>query len=262
MNPGKRVEREYELELEYRMKGLSSRQARHKAKVQYVREYIQYLKGSEPAEYARLQKMLTDKDFAAQEHQRRERERYSEVYTRQERAMRALVGVGLPMPFIAADDFVAFRSWTVNSGGGLQGIGAGSNYEWKEVNFADVVPTEWNGHGFYSWRINAQSMVTGGIAGYFNGKAAGLIALSGKVVEHEDGVLRAECARIRCIWYLSNVPAEAYLDVPWLMKAYPATPIFVTTKGRAADALFRVAVMLEWRDGEDFIESFGMRGQW
>jgi len=254
-------DRERELEREYILQGMSYKRARSQAKARYVREYVGYLRIEDPTEYARLQKMLNNTDFAESERQRRERERYLEVHTRRERALRALVDVGLPLPFIAADDFVAFRSWTINGGGRIQGVGAGSGYEWKEVNFADCVPTEWNQHGFYCWRINAQTLVTGGIGGYFDGRAAGLVALSGKIVEHADGVLRAECARIRCIWYLPNVPADAYLEVPWLRAAYPTTPLFVTTKARAADALLRIAVMLEWRDGEDFVESFGMRGQ-
>lgn len=276
----KRAARIVELEREYQLKGCSLRQARRKAETQYVHEYVGRLKVENPVEYARLQRLVQDPGFAIEERRRQWQECEAEVHTRAARAARALVSAVVPVCQIPVDDYVAFRSWTVNAGGWLQGVGAGSSYEWREFNVADRVPTRWNQNGLYSYRIDPQSLITGGLGNHFNGKCVGLVSVSGKVLEHDDGVIRAEVARILCLWYIAPNPSDAYVEVPQLLRSYPVVPLFVTTRRLAVEALFKIGVVLMWRrekgfgdeivfardpdetDDEEFDESFGVRCQW
>jgi hypothetical protein len=258
--------RERELFAEYVQRGYDVPHARSMAKKRYMGEVIRGLKVSDPAKYAELmQRVENEKLECSFEVDRREAlERLRRrALTAADRAKVAVVSTVLPVPSLDPSDYIAFREWTVNETGCLYGAGYGSHYRWKAFNVASAVPRLSNEVGLYAVRIDAQSMVTGGIGCHFNGKAAGLVALSGDVIEHDDGVLRAECARILCIWYIPGNTVEAYNDVPMLMVVYPTTPLYVTTKQLAAEALFRVAVALmglRYHEN-DFVQDFGMRGQ-
>jgi len=257
-------DRERELFVEYLERGYDEPHARNMAKRRYMSEVIRALKVSDPARYAELMQRVQNEQIerALEADRRTEQEqlRLRRTKSVHERASVAMIGTTLPLPLLDSSDYIAFREWQLDDYGCLRGAGYGASYRWKEFNVANAVPRPRNDVGLYAVRIDAQSMVTGGISCHFGQKAAGLVALSGDVVEHDDGVLRAECARILCIWYMPQAAAEAYSDLPTLMAVYPTTPVYVTTKRLAAEALFRVAVgLIGMRYHEDdFVQSFGM----
>lgn len=63
----------------------------------------------------------------------------------------------------------------------------------SSVIWADKIPTAANSHGIYAWRL---PVIEGLLRGYNAGTLTGMVELSGQVVVHEDGILRAECCRI------------------------------------------------------------------
>lgn len=264
MDDKTRAEREQELYLKCRGQGHSSYRAHVLAERQYVSEYVSDMVKNRPEELALLrQKVACEAQKGierAEEARRLEDVRRRCAMTYEGRARQALICEGLVLPPISRSDFVAFRSWDVSEGGRLHGVGVGSGYEWCEVNISDIVPTEWNQSGLHAYRVDPECLIVGGVGGHIGSKCCGLVALGGDVVEHADGVFRAEYARLLCLWYVM-AGADAYSDVPSLQEHYPTTPLFVCTRRQVTEALFVVAAARVAR-GEGFVESFGMEGQW
>jgi len=235
------------------------------ARQKQLRQQVRYLKENDPAAYARLMQRVQEIQ-AEEEAQQREAQEQLRLAEERERLKRrrvegAVICSGIPLPAGLLrrsevdveglpleggcdEALLAVRSWDVDGYGRLHGVGAGSQYRWEEFNVADQAPNERNTNGFYSVKLDSYGIIFGGINNYIaRARCCGLILLSGKVVEHADGVLRAECATIKCIWY-TGCAAEVYFDVPMLMKNYPTTPVYVCTQRQVADALIMIVNLM------------------
>lgn len=248
---------------EYRSQGKSRAQARNMANRRFMTDVIRDLRTNQPEKYARLvqktreleveeaQRLSDQQEFKRLQAELRGVARY--------RLEHSLTCCGVPLPSFdlspliidgycgeqGADQVVvSFRQWNITASGHLHGIGVGSNYMWKEVNFANQVPSERNQNGLYSIRLDPHGLLTQ--AGSYVGDYCGLLELRGTVLEHEDGVLRSEYARILCVWVTEDGPT-VFETVPVLYHNYPDTPIFVCTRRQVAEALFRVVAMQEFR---------------
>lgn len=241
----------YRFYQEYLSKGYDDARARHYAKQKAERRMIADLKANSPEVYAQIQEEVRREEERKQQAQLQlqreqyaagQRRRHMSEYTRC--AQVALTCTDVSVPPIAPTDFVSLRVWCLSDAGRLRGVGVGHDYLWQEVNFADKVPTERNGHGLYSIRIDPHGLLHGGAGNYLSGaKCVGLIRSGGKIIEHDDGVLRSEYARILCIWYLGG-GAAAYVDIPALKELYPTTPVTVCNSRGVADVLFMIATGL------------------
>jgi len=247
---------------EYRSQGKSRAQARNMANRRYMTDVIRDLRTSQPEKYAQL--VQKTKDLEVEEAQRLADRRQYELRqaelrkSARSRLEQSLMCCGVPLPSFDVSPLVtegycgeqgtdqvlvSFRKWDITSMGWLHGIGMGSSYLWKEVNFADKVPTESNGNGLYSVQLDPNGLLNQ--AGSYVGNYCGLLELRGHVLEHGDGVLRSEYARILCIW-VTLCDSEIFGSVPRLVANYPCTPIFVCTRRQVAEALFRVTAMTEF----------------
>lgn len=248
----------------YYEKNYSRAQARNMANRRYMTQVIADLKTNSPEKYAMLQQKVKEREVEeAQERlEQVEYERRKDETRRNARYQleHSVMCTGTPLPefclkpmevdelVVAGGEMgtdrclVSFRQWNVASDGYLHGIGVGSHYAWKEINFADRVPANHNDHGMYSIRLDPNGLLTN--AGSYMGDYCGLLELRGTIIEHDDGVLRAEWARILCIWVTKCDPA-VYVTIPYLLKRYPSTPVFVCTRRQVADALFKVTSILE-----------------
>jgi len=167
------------------------------------------------------------------------------------RVTKALICARIPLPNIKTMDgeIVAFRKWLYSTDGLLKSTA--TDYVWQELNFADNPPTAKNAHGLYATRIDPIGVSNNGMANYYLRSDAlgqplgiecnGLVKLSGTVIEHEDGILRAECAKILCIWITAN-NSYLYQFMPRIYANYPNTPIFVCTRKQVTEALFMIAM--------------------
>jgi len=236
-----------------------------------TRQAIRLLKENDPAAYAKLMQRVQEMQ---QEEERRhqellENQRLAEERTRlkRQRIEGAVMCVGVPIPLglfskpevlectgmaiegETEEVLLAVRSWDVDGHGYLHGVGAGSSYKWREFNVADKVPTAHNGNGLYAVKLDPHGVIFGGISNYISrAKCCGLISVSGRVLDHTDGVMRAECATIKCIWYIGN-EAEVYFDVPLLMQHYPTTPVYVCTQNQVAEALIMIVGWMTAKGG-------------
>ena len=246
----------------YRSQGKSWGQARNMANRRYMTDVIRDLKTNQPEKYAQLVQKTKDLETEEaqklsdlQKFERRQAERRKQFRYRLEHSVMC---TGVPLPSfnlspLVVDGYcgeqgtdqvvVSFRRWEMLPEGRLHGIGMGSSYVWKEVNFVDKVPSERNENGLYSVRLDPNGLLTQ--AGSYVGDYCGLLELRGTVLEHEDGVLRSEYARILCIWVTLCDP-KIFETVPMLFHNYPSTPIFVCTKRQVAEALFRVVAIQEF----------------
>ena len=247
---------------DYRSRGYSRGQARHMAKRRYMTDVIRDIRKNQPEKYAELLQRIVDNTLEEERELqgRTEAERRVEEIRRTAtvRFRNALMCTGLFLPEfnlapVEAEGYwgesgcesaiVSFRKWEIECGGLLHGVGVGSGYSWREINVSDVVPDLWNGHGLYSIMLDSNGLMSN--ANAYVGDYCGLLELRGKVVDHEDGVLRAEWARILCIWVTLCSP-EVYSAVRLLYANYPSTPIYVCTKRQVREALFRVTAWQEF----------------
>jgi len=122
---------------------------------------------------------------------------------------------------------LAYRAWKMDIKGSLSPSIIRNADTWEnEVAFADQPPTTYNQYGLHATRIeywNRNSYNTQGLSG--------IVDLFGKVVEHSDGVMRAECARVKTIFILvdsTNELVNLITGVYELMHhQYPNTPIYM-----------------------------------
>ena len=245
-------------------KGYNRAQASNMAHRRYMTQVIADLKTNHPEKYALLQQKVKDLEQKEIE-ERQDREAFERQRAEVRRAGRyqlehSLMCTGVPLPefnlspleveeLVACGEqgtdrcLVSFRQWNVSTDGLLHGVGVGSGYAWKEINFADQNPEDCRDHGLYSVRLDPHGLLTN--AGNYVGDYCGLLELRGTIVEHDDGVLRAEYARILCIW-ITLCSMDVFLTVPQLHAKYPSTPLFVCTRRQVADALFKVTAILEF----------------
>ena len=247
---------------EYCLQGRSRAQALNLANRRHMTDVIRDLRTTQPEKYAQLVQKTKELEVGEaqrlsdiQEFERRQAELRGQLRYRLEHS---LMCCGVPLPPLnlsplVVDGYcgeqgtdqvvVSFRQWDITPFGHFHGIGSGSEYVWKEVNFADRVPSERNNNGLYSVRLDPNGLLIR--AGSYIGDYCGLLELRGTILEHEDGVLRSEYARILCVW-VTLCDSKIFGTVPMLWRNYSNTPIFVCTKRQVAEVLFWVVAMQEF----------------
>lgn len=123
---------------------------------------------------------------------------------------------------------VAYRAWKMKVKGALSPSITWSEDAWsKEVAFADQPPSRNNHNGLHATRIEYWKKNT------YGDFVSGLIDCYGKVVEHEDGVIRAECARILMILLTITDESQTMLlmtgALDLLKYRYPCTPVYMVS---------------------------------
>lgn len=122
---------------------------------------------------------------------------------------------------------VAYRAWKMSEGGYLSPAIRTTSGVWKEVMFADEIPKMGSSHGLHATRLPYYE------TNNYGDSYCGIVDLYGRVVEHADSVLRAECARIMCIIVdISNnddIVRMATGTYEMLRKAYPNVQVYLMT---------------------------------
>jgi hypothetical protein len=202
-----------------------------------VREAIKRLRTEDPAKYNELLKRARDYEYDRQQRLKELEEERRKLEAERHRRLRYPVVVGLPeVPRVRG--VLAFRVWDFEAGGLRSTV---RRYFWKEVNFADHVPTASNQSGFYCIKLTGLGVLSTGAAYFGMGRqgVSGFVELLGHVVEHEDGVLRAEVARLVCL-FVTPEGIEASPDiVSTLRRLYPVTPVYVLLPEQLADVVMR-----------------------
>lgn len=222
-----------------------------------MREAVARLQRDDPKRYAELLKRAKDVGYdnkircVAEESRRRERE---EEYRRRNeeklRVRRLPVIVGLPnVDMSRVSGMVAFRVWHCDA------VGLASTamrYHWKELNFADKVPTSHNQSGFYCIKLTGLGVLTTGADYFDTGRqdVSGFIELRGKVLEHSDGILRAEVAKLICLFVTSENESIGSV-VGHLYELYPLTPVFVLNPEQLADVVMREVLRQKYVRGQE-----------
>ena len=147
---------------------------------------------------------------------------------------------------------LAYRAWDMKIKGSLSPSILHSDIAWsKEVAFADQPPHSSNHHGLHATRLENWEN------NRYSNFVSGIVDLYGKVVEHEDGVLRAECARIACLFITITNQNQLILlitGVHDLLKYnYPNTPIYMVSTYQKKLFLWR-EVLVNYRAIPTIIE--------
>ncbi len=204
---------------------------------QMMSEAIRKYKEDNPGAFADLQRRAKDASYDSQvllkkmvdlEKNRREMEF--------ERLNKPVIA-GLPdIDMTGVRGLVAYKTWQFD--GHLHSTAM--SYWWRELNIADKVPSKDNPSGFYCVKLSSLGVITTG-SSYFNSYAlrsvSGFVELSGTVIEHYDGVLRAEIAKLLCLFVVANNPRVEHI-VRSLYENY-ITPVYVLNPEQLADVLFR-----------------------
>lgn len=217
---------------------------------------IEKLQSLDPAKYAELLKRAQDDNYDArvrreemEKHQRELEEIRQRVELERMRVLSCPVIAGLPdIDMSRVHGIVAFRVWHYDNWG-LKSTAM--RYHWKELNFADVVPNDHNQGGFYSIKLTGLSVLTSG-ASYFDtglNDVSGFVELRGHVVEHDDGILRSEVARLLCLFVTSDNDNIGNI-VKRLCVLYPTTPVFVLNPEQLADVVMREVLRQRYLGGE------------
>jgi len=220
-----------------------------------MKEAIERLQQMEPARYAELLRRARDEEYdhkvqqvAAREAQVKLDEELRRVAL--EKASRFSKPVIAALPSIPESrGIVAFRVWNYN-GYGLRSTAM--NYQWKEVNFADMVPERHNNHGLYCIKLTGLGVLTTGSSYFGTGRqnVSGFIELLGNVVEHTDGVLRAEVAKLICL-FVTSENEHISTVVGALHELYPVTPVFVLNPEQLADVVMREVLRQRYVRGQE-----------
>ena len=156
--------------------------------------------------------------------------------------------VGLPnIDMSCVRGVVAYRTWSFD--GRLKSTAM--QYCWKELNFADRIPTEFNNSGFYCIKLSSLGVMTTGssyFSSYGRRGVSGFVELLGEVVEHTDGVLRAEVAKLICLFVTSD-NSNLVWTVKRLHEEY-VTPIYVLNPEQLADVVIREVLRRKYYGGE------------
>ena len=123
---------------------------------------------------------------------------------------------------------LAYRAWDTKIKGSLSPSVMHENPTWlHECAFADAMPDTNPEHGLYATRLELWR--SNGYADF----VCGLVDLYGKIIEHSDGILRAECARIKCIFLLVTSENSNVLMLTGVYESfkltYPLVPIYIFT---------------------------------
>ena len=206
-------------------------------------EAIKKLQLEDPERFVELSKRAQDSVYDAKvkrEKQEEAAKKYIELQklTEFEKARRLNMPVIVDLPNISqVRGMVAFRVW------GYDRLGLRStvmSYHWREVNFADKVPGCHNQSGLYCIKLSSLGVLTAGVSYFGTGRqnVSGFIELLGRVEEHTDGVLRAEVARLMCLFVTSENSVIGSI-VGQLHELYPVTPVFVLNPEQLADVIMR-----------------------
>jgi len=209
---------------------------------------IEELRSEDPGKFALLQKRAKDSQYdAAYRCEEEQKLREAAEFERVTRFNKPVV-VGLPdIDMRGVRGIVAYRTW--NFDGRLKSTAM--PYHWKELNFAGVVPTERNNSGFYCIKLTSLGVMTTG-SSYYNSygrsNVSGFVELLGTVVEHGDGVLRAEVAKLICLFVTSD-NNNLVSTVRSLHENY-ITPVYVLNPEQLADVVLREVVRQKCYGGE------------
>lgn len=102
---------------------------------------------------------------------------------------------------------IAFREWQLRieegtpANGGLRPITFSSHCEWGKVMYADRVPTVSNSNGLYARKLVPELIIGYGSYGRNKNEPVwGFVELTGRILEHGDGVYRAERAEVVALY--------------------------------------------------------------
>ena len=123
---------------------------------------------------------------------------------------------------------LAYRAWKMEIRGCLSPAIMSTSDAWKnEVAFADCTPTVDNRSGLHATRLERWTNNS------YGDYISGIVDLYGKVIEHADGVLRGECARIQMLMIEikdSNQAVTMLTGVYELLRnRYPNVPVHIIT---------------------------------
>jgi len=175
--------------------------------------------------------------------------RFEEEKLRRERLQRMPVCSFLPeLDHSQIRGLVALRTWDYTSQGKLKSTAM--SYFWKDVNISNKIPTDTNMNGLYTIKLDEEGLMTRAntYSFYHASNVCGLIELRGIIKEHSDSVLRAEWAKIICIFlnaHSSPEPLESQIRA--LRENYIA-PIFAITPKQLSQILFREVIFNQMRN--------------
>ena len=257
---------EFDIQFEkYRSQGFDICEAQRRAK-QYmyhhkrnaeqmaIRNAIELLKVEEPKKYAEIMyKVEHAEEIEAKKREEAVRLRKEQIRLEELRHFKfkhSLVVAGVPdIDFSGVEGMIAFRAWNVkphirtDEGGLFLGSTAMST-SWNSQMIADKIPTGNNNNGLYCVRLDPLGLMTRA-ASYF-GEVCGLLELRGKVLEHTDGIVRAEWARIICIFIQAGEKTEHIYG--GLLQSYPTVPMYVLHREQIAEVLLRVTVLQSMKE--------------
>lgn len=105
---------------------------------------------------------------------------------------------------------VATRLWHMNTDNSLHSISIGYSYI-NSVIISDVIPSDTNKSGFYANKLGYGSDSITFLNTPLSSYIFGLVEMSGKFIEHTDGIIRAE--RMRMLLLISNVSLKDRQDI-------------------------------------------------
>jgi len=149
--------------------------------------------------------------------------------------------------------FLAYRAWDMQVKGSLSpSISWVQGDAWtNEVAFADEPPSRDNHHGLHATRLENWEN------NRYSKTISGLVDLYGAVIEHEDGVMRAECARIICLFIEVTGNNQIILLTTGLhdllRKNYPNVPVYPVSPYQKKLILWR-EVLVNYRAIPTIIE--------
>ncbi len=208
---------------------------------------IKRMKLEDPKKWAELMyKVEHAAEFEAELEEKRRIEQASQARLAEQGRFKfrhGLVTTGIPnIDFTDVEGMIAFRTWnlkrTVTEDGLFLGSTAMSTV-WKPVMIADRIPAKGNDSGLYCVRLDPLGLMTR--ASYYMGDVSGLLELRGRILEHTDGVVKAEWARIICVFLQANKNTETVYS--GLSQTYPTVPMYVLHKEQIAEILLRVTMM-------------------
>jgi len=208
-----------------------------------VRDAINRMKVDDFKKYAELvyrathEEEIEAKELEEEQHIRRER-----LY----KFGHSLVVTDIPVLWLSGvEGMVAFRTWDVSeSEDGLFLRSTSMGSVWESQMIADKIPTAQNSSGLYCVKLDPLGLMTK--ASYYLDGVCGLVELRGKVLEHTDSVVRAEWARIICVFIQPNAKTE--VNYGGLRQSYPTVPFYVLHTEQIAEVLVRVTMLQSMRE--------------
>lgn len=205
---------------------------------QQMQDAIERFRVENPEKFAELQKRAQDAQYDRRCREAEEKSLLEAVEREKFARFSKPVLAGLPnIDMSGVRGIVAYKTWAFD--GYL--VSTAMSYIWKELNFADRVPTEKNQSGFYCIKMSSLGVMTTG-SSYFGSHGrqfvSGFVELLGKVPEHTDGVLRAEVAKLICLFVTSDNSSLEW-TVRCLYENYSIVPIYVLNPEQLADVIVR-----------------------